>query len=102
MSDSLGRSSHGDRTTRLTLACWPRLLDIHLSAAYLSVGESTIRDYVADNILKPVSLPGSTLRDGSGRVIARSKQRKIAKILIAREDLDRLVDLVKQTEGTTE
>ena len=78
-----------------TLAIWPRLLDIHLSAAYFSVGESTIRDYVADKILQPVELPGSTLRDKKGNIIAHGKNRRIAKILIDREDLDKLIETRK-------
>ena len=91
MDNPLGGSAHADRTTRLTLAAWPRLLDIHLVACYLSVGESTIRDYVADKILQPVELPGSILRR-SKQIVAHAKGRRIAKILIAREDLDRLID----------
>jgi hypothetical protein len=83
---------------RLALATWPRLLDIHLSAQYYSVGESTIRDYVADGILKPVELPGSTLRDKSGAIITHAKARRIAKILIAKEDLDRLIDERKSAQ----
>lgn len=74
------------------MATWPRLFDVHLAALYLSVGESTIRDYVADRILHPVELPGSTLRDRAGQVIASASQRRLAKILIAREDLDALID----------
>jgi hypothetical protein len=76
----------------ITPAAWPRLLDIHLSAQYLSVGESTIRDYVAEKILQPVQMPGSTLRGRNGGIIAHSKARRIAKILIAREDLDKFID----------
>jgi hypothetical protein len=83
------------KNNSVTLATWPRLLDIHLAAAYLSVGESTIRDYVADRILQTVELPGSTLRDKEGNIVAHAKARRIAKILIAREDLDRLIDARK-------
>jgi hypothetical protein len=75
-----------------TLPTWPRLLDIHLAAQYLSISESTIRDYVADKILQAVELPGSTLRDKSGTIVAHAKARRIAKILILKEDLDRLID----------
>jgi hypothetical protein len=74
------------------ISVWPRLLDIHLAAQYLSIGESTIRDYVAEGILCPVELPGSTLKDKNGKVIARAGSRRIAKILIDREDLDRLIE----------
>ena len=78
--------------TRLTLACWPRLLDVHLAACYLSVGKQTVRDYVVAGLLKPVELPGSILRDRNGKVVASPGQRKIAKLLLAREDLDAFVD----------
>jgi hypothetical protein len=76
----------------VNIATWPRLLDIHLAASYCSVGERTIEDWVKDQILEPVPMPGSIIKDKSGNVIARSKARKIAKILIAREDLDKLID----------
>ena len=72
-------------------ACWPRLLDLHLAAAYVSVGSRTIEDWIRDGLLQPVPMPGSTLKDKSGAVIARAKARRIAKILIDREDLDRLI-----------
>jgi hypothetical protein len=75
------------------LSCWPRLLDIHLSAQYLSVGEQAIRDYVASGILEPVELPGCILRTRTGgQVIARPQQRRMAKILIDIHDLDALID----------
>ena len=72
------------------------MLNIHLAAVYLSVGESTIRDYVADKILRAVELPGSTIRDQSGRVIAHAKARRIAKLLFDREDLDAFIDQMKR------
>lgn len=80
----------------ITLTCWPRLLDIHSAAAYSSVGESTVRDWIADQILKPVEMPGSTLRDKAGNVIAHAKARRIVKILIDRADLDKLIDQRKR------
>jgi hypothetical protein len=92
VTERLGGSAHADRSIRRALAVWPRLLDVHLAAAYLSVGESTIRDYIRDSILHSVEMPGSTLRDRSGRVIAHSKNRRISKILIDRQDLDKLID----------
>jgi hypothetical protein len=93
MSESaLGNNAYRDRAPRAAVACWPRLLDIHRAAAYLSVGEATIRDYVNDKILVPIPMPGSTLRDKSGKIIAHAKARKIAKILIDKADLDRLID----------
>lgn len=75
----------------ITLAVWPKLMDLHVVAAYSSIAESTWRDYIADKIIEPVSMPGSTLRDRAGAVIAHAKDRKIAKILLAKEDVDALI-----------
>ena len=76
----------------ITLATWPRLMDLSTAAAYTCLGISTLRDYVNDGILASVQMPGSTLRGRGGRVIAHSKVRRIAKILIDRADLDKLID----------
>jgi excisionase family DNA binding protein len=73
------------------IAIWPRLLDLKTAAAYLSVGSRTIEDWLKDGILEAVPMPGSTIRDKSGNIIARAKTRKIVKTLIDREDLDRLI-----------
>lgn len=43
-------------------------------------------------------MPGSTIKDKSGNVIARAKARRIAKILLDREDLDRLISARKGVE----
>ena len=94
----LGGNAHADRKTRLTLACWPRLMDLHLAAAYCSVGERTLEDWLYDGLLEPVPMPGSTLKDKAGNIIARAKARRIAKILIAREDLDALIDQRRKME----
>jgi hypothetical protein len=80
---------------RTTLAIWPRLLSLELSAAYCSIGSRTIEDWIHDGILSPVPMPGSILKDKAGNVIAHSRARKIAKILIAKEDLDALIDARK-------
>jgi len=37
-------------------------------------------------------MPGSTIKDKGGNVIARAGARRIVKTLIDREDLDRLID----------
>jgi excisionase family DNA binding protein len=89
------RSQFQERVPCQTLAAWTRLLDIHLAAAYLSVGESTIRDWIADGMISPVRLPGSTLRSRSGRIISHSKHRRIVKILLDREDLNRFIKSIK-------
>jgi hypothetical protein len=77
---------------RVTLAAWPRLMDLHITAAYSSIAESTWRDYIADKLIEPVQMPGSTLRDRHGNVIAYAKDRSISKILLLKEDVDRLID----------
>jgi hypothetical protein len=56
------------------------------------VGARTVEDWIKDGLLVPVPMPGSTLKDKEGNVIALASRRRIAKILIAKEDLDRLID----------
>ncbi|MBN2321254.1 MAG: helix-turn-helix domain-containing protein [Acidobacteria bacterium] len=75
-----------------TIASWPRLLDLKTAAAYLSIGARTIEDWIRDGLLEPVPMPGSTIKDKSGKVICTAKSRRICKILIDREDLDRLIE----------
>jgi hypothetical protein len=79
------------------LPAWPRLLDLELIAGYCSVGRRTVEDWIREGLLEPVPMPGSTLRDKAGNIVARAGQRRIAKILIDREDLDRLIDKRKAT-----
>jgi hypothetical protein len=74
----------------------PRLLDVYKAAAYLCVGPQTVRDWVAAGLLSVVPMPGSTLRNRHGQVIAPASKRRIAKILIDRADLDRLIDEAKR------
>jgi hypothetical protein len=90
--DKPGGSAQADRNTRLTLATWPRLLSLDLSATYCSVGSRTVEDWIHAGLLTPVPMPGSTLKDNQGNIIASAAKRRIVKILIAREDLDRLID----------
>jgi hypothetical protein len=87
-----------DREHVTPLATWPRLLDLHLAAQYLSVGESTVRDYIADGLLTAVQLPGSTLRDKAGNIVAHARARRISKILLDKADLDKLIDQRKGAE----
>jgi hypothetical protein len=97
MDKCLGCSTHADRSTRRTLAACPQSLDIHLAAQYLNLGESSISDYVAEDILQPVELPGSILRD-PGNVVAHGTSRRIKKNLIDRESLDTLIDARKASQ----
>ncbi len=94
MPDNPGHSA--DHANRRTLACWPRLMDLHLASAYFSVAERTIEDWIADGLLTPVPMPGSTLRKKK-QIIAHAKDRRIAKILLAKEDIDALIDRMKGT-----
>jgi hypothetical protein len=80
------------RQARLALNVWPRLLSLSLTAAYLSVGSRTVESWIYDGLLTPVPMPGSTLKDKNGNVIANARARKLAKILIDKADLDRLID----------
>jgi hypothetical protein len=73
-------------------------MDLRTASAYLCIGTRTIEDYVHDGILSPVPMPGSIIKDKAGNVIAHSKARRIAKILIAKEDLDRLIDERKSAQ----
>jgi predicted site-specific integrase-resolvase len=83
------------KQTPITLSCWPRLLSLKLAAAYASVCARTVEDWIHDGLLAPVPMPGSTLKDKQGNIIALGSRRRISKILIAREDLDRLIDQKK-------
>jgi hypothetical protein len=77
-------------------APWPRLMDLKKAAAYLSVCPATIRDWAHDGILMPVPLPGSCLRDRAGKVLVRPGQRRLAKMLFDRQDLDEFIQKVKE------
>ncbi len=88
----LGHSTREDHKTRFDFGVWPRLLDLRLAAKYCSVGSRTVEDWIHEGLLTPVGMPGSTLRDKQGDVIVHASQRKIAKILIDKSDLDRLID----------
>jgi hypothetical protein len=80
------------RMARLALPGWPRLLSLDLSAAYCSVGSRTLEDWIHAGLITPVPMPGSTIKDKAGNVIATAGRRRIAKILIDKADLDRLID----------
>ena len=67
-----------------TLSQWPRLLDIRSAAAYLSVSTRTIEQWIADEILRPVQMPGM------GRTL------KLRRVLMDRQDLDELIERQKK------
>jgi hypothetical protein len=65
-----------------TLTLAPRLLSVTLAAQYLSVGKTTIRQYVKTGLLEAVALPA----------VNGPADHSIDKFLIPRESLDRFVD----------
>ncbi|MBZ5500542.1 MAG: helix-turn-helix domain-containing protein [Acidobacteriia bacterium] len=69
----------------------PRLLSLKQAAAYLGVSYWLLRDYCLDGTLKAVRLPGSRLKK-NGRLVANSKDHLMRKIMLDREDLDRLIE----------
>ena len=70
------------------IAVWPEAMDLETIGQYTSTSASTARDWVADGLLEPVALPGTFLRDKTGKVIASPHQRKLAKIIVLRADVD--------------
>jgi hypothetical protein len=79
----------------------PRLLDVGASAFYCSVGVQTIRDWYADGLIEPVSVPGAALREKGGRIVSRPGRRRMAKLLFDIKDLDRFIDELKGDGGRT-
>jgi hypothetical protein len=81
------------------MPAWPRLLDVESAAAYLSIGVQSLRDYVSDNLLIPVRLPGACLREKNGTIITRPSQRRMNKLLFDKADLDRFIEECKSREA---
>jgi len=94
-------SAHADRKTRLTIATWPRLLSLALTAQYLSIGQRTLESWIAEGFITPIRLPGSTLKSKHGQIICRANDRRLHKILLDREDLDQLIDQGKEAYCTS-
>ena len=62
----------------------PRLLDIRACAVYLgNISEWTVRDLIASGALKRVVLPGTNGRD-------------LRRVLVDREDCDRLIEATRE------
>ena len=75
-----------------TVTLAPRLLSVTLAAQYLSVGKTTIRQYVKAGLLEAVALPSV---NGAG-------DHSIDKFLIPRESLDRFVDSMPRKQFDAE
>jgi hypothetical protein len=71
-----------------------RLLDLYQAATYTGLSYWTLRDYVADGVLPAVRLPSGRQRSRGGIVKAGAGSNR--KILIDREDLDRLIEESKE------
>ena len=72
----------------------PRLLDVHATAAYLSVSAWTIRDWVAAGRLQAVELPALRAREGD-----RQKAR-LRRLLFDRAALDQFVSALRGAVDT--
>jgi hypothetical protein len=75
-------------TSKCNPARWPRLLTVRDAAEYLGVGIFSVRTWVWERLLKPVPMPGVT----------NPRDRRMRKILLDREDLDRFVEQLKAEE----
>ena len=73
------------------IAVWPEAMDLETIGIYTGTSASTARDWVNDGLLEPLALPGTFLRDKTGKVIAAPHQRKLAKIVVLRADVDALL-----------
>ena len=75
-----------------SISIMPRLVDLKTGAFFCGVGKRTLEDWIAAGLLIPVAMPGSTLRDKQGNIIASAGKRRICKILLDVRDLEALID----------
>ncbi len=78
-----GMDSGHNRGALAVTAIAPRLLDVHTSARYLGISSWTVRDLIANGTLARVRVP-------------LSNGRELRKVLLDREELDRLVEAWKE------
>lgn len=72
---------------------WPRLLDLHLAAAYLNLSTWTVRELVNDGTIPTVRLPRpQTLRSRRRGAVSGN----IRRLLVDRIDLDAVVERWKE------
>jgi hypothetical protein len=76
-----------------------RLLSLNQAAEYTGLSYWTLRDYVLDGILPMVKLPGGRQKNRRGIVTKKAGDTSNRKILIDREDLDRLIARSKVNIG---
>jgi len=72
-----------------------RLMTLRQAAAYSGLSYWLLRDYCLDGILPIVRLPGSRLKGQNGGVSCHSTEHTIRKIMVDREDIDRLIQKCK-------
>jgi hypothetical protein len=87
--DSTGRTHPVSLETGVRLSA-VRLLTLKQAAVYLGVSYWSVRDYIAAGLIPKVSMPALRAREG-----ARQKA-SLRRVLIDREDLDRLIEARKQ------
>ena len=74
-----------------------RLLDLYQASIYTGLSYWTLRDWIADGIVKIVKLPCGRQRIKGGVVARKAGGMSARKILIDRQDLDQLIEQCKET-----
>lgn len=74
-----------------------RVLDLYQAATYTGLSYWTLRDWITDGILPTVKLPCGRQRIRGGVVARKAGDVSARKILIDRQDLDRLIEQCKET-----
>ncbi len=91
--------AHPSRSAGRPVPEGARLLDLYQAATYTGLSYWTLRDYVTDGVLPVVKLPGGRQRSRGGIVTRKAGDGSTRKILIDREDLDRLIAESKANWG---
>ncbi len=74
-----------------------RLLDLYQAATYTGLSYWTLRDWIADGILRVVKVPCGRHRRRGGVVARKAGDMSARKILIDRQDLDNMIEQCKET-----
>ncbi len=85
------------RSTERAVPGGARLLDLYQAATYTGLSYWTLRDWIADGILRVVKLPCGRQRIKGGIVARKAGDMSGRKILIDRQDLDNLIEQSKET-----
>ncbi len=68
-----------------------RLMTLRQAAEYFGLSYWLLRDYCLDGILPIVRLPGARIKGRNG-IVCHSAEHTIRKILVDRQDIDRLIE----------